>query len=128
MLGRCKSQPFYCSCCIDLKWNDWDFIWCIAGYFGGLADNIMMRFCELIASIPQMLWVILLILILKPGVGPVIIAIAATGWIGMARLFRGQVFQIKEMEFVMGEPDNGGGQHLDYCQTSISKCVKPDYH
>ena len=59
----------------------------IAGYFGGLADNIMMRFCELIASIPQMLWVILLILILKPGVGPVIIAIAATGWIGMARLF-----------------------------------------
>lgn len=29
----------------------------IAGYFGGIADNIMMRFCELIAAIPQMLWV-----------------------------------------------------------------------
>ena len=81
----------------------------IAGYFGGLADNIMMRFCELIASIPQMLWVILLILILKPGVGPIIIAIAATGWIGMARLFRGQVFQIKEMEFVMASRTMGAG-------------------
>ena len=60
----------------------------IAGYFGGLADNLMMRFCELIASIPQMLWVVLLILIMKPGVLPIIIAIAVTGWIGMARLFR----------------------------------------
>ncbi len=81
----------------------------IAGYFGGFADNIMMRFCELIAAIPQMLWVILLILIMKPGVGPIIIAIAATGWIGMARLFRGQVFQIKEMEFVMASRTMGAG-------------------
>lgn len=81
----------------------------IAGYFGGLADNIMMRFCELIASIPQMLWVILLILIMKPGVWPVIIAIGATGWIGMARLFRGQVFQLKEMEFVMASRTMGAG-------------------
>lgn len=81
----------------------------IAGYFGGIADNIMMRFCELIAAIPQMLWVILLILIMKPGVGPIIIAIAATGWIGMARLFRGQVFQIKEMEYVMASRTMGAG-------------------
>ncbi len=81
----------------------------IAGYFGGIADNIMRRFCELIAAIPQMLWVILLILIMKPGVGPIIIAIAATGWIGMARLFRGQVFQIKEMEYVMASRTMGAG-------------------
>ncbi len=81
----------------------------IAGYFGGLADNIMMRFCELIASIPQMLWVVLLILIMKPGVLPIIIAIAVTGWIGMARLFRGQVFQLKETEFVMASRTMGAG-------------------
>jgi ABC-type dipeptide/oligopeptide/nickel transport system permease subunit len=73
----------------------------IAGFFGGIIDNLLMRFCELIASIPQMLWVILLILIMKPGIMPVIVAISATGWISMARLFRGQVFQIREMEFVM---------------------------
>lgn len=81
----------------------------IAGYFGGAADNIMMRFCELIASIPQMLWVVLLILIMKPGVFPIIIAIAATGWIGMARLFRGQVFSLKESEFVMASRTMGAG-------------------
>lgn len=81
----------------------------IAGYNGGVVDNIMMRICEFIAAIPQMLWVILLILILKPGILPVIIAISATGWIGMARLFRGQVFQIKEMEFVMASKIMGAG-------------------
>jgi len=73
----------------------------IAGYTGGMTDIIMMRICEFIAAIPQMLWVILLILILRPGIMPVIIAISATGWISMASLFRGQVFQIKETEFVM---------------------------
>ncbi len=81
----------------------------IAGYFGGAADNIMMRFCELIASIPQMLWVVLLILIMKPGVFPIIIAISVTGWIGMARLFRGQVFSLKESEFVLASRTMGAG-------------------
>lgn len=81
----------------------------IAGYFGGWADNIMMRFCELIASIPQMLWVVLLILVMKPGVLPIIVAIGATGWIGMARLFRGQVFSLKESEFVMASQTMGAG-------------------
>lgn len=81
----------------------------IAGYFGGLADNVMMRFCELVASIPQMLWVVLLILIMRPGVFPIIIAIAATGWIGTARLFRGQVFSLKESEFVMASRTMGAG-------------------
>lgn len=81
----------------------------IAGYFGGLTDNLMMRFCELIASIPQMLWVVLLVLVMKPGVFPIILAIAATGWIGMARLFRGQVFSLKESEFVMASRTMGAG-------------------
>ncbi len=81
----------------------------IAGYSGGKVDNFMMRICEIIAAIPQMLWVILLILVMKPGVMPVIIAISATGWISMARLFRGQVLQIKEMEFVMSSKTLGAG-------------------
>ncbi len=38
---------------------------------------------------------------MRPGLLPIIVALSATGWISMARLFRGQVFQIKESEFVM---------------------------
>lgn len=86
----------------------------VAGYFGGLADNVMMRFCELVASIPQMLWVVLLVLVMKPGVFPIILAIGATGWIGMARLFRGQVFSLKESEFVLASQTMGGGEPVDH--------------
>lgn len=97
----------------------------IAGYTGGPVDNVMMRICEFIAAIPQMLWIILLILILKPGVLPVIIAISATGWIGMARLFRGQVFQIKEMEFVMASKTLGAGSFWIIFKHLVPNAMSP---
>lgn len=81
----------------------------LAGYLGGWVDNLLMRFCELIASIPQMLWVVMLILVMKPGVFPIILAIGVTGWIGMARLFRGQVLSLKETEYVMASRTMGAG-------------------
>lgn len=97
----------------------------VAGYFGGLADNVMMRFCELIASIPQMLWVVLLILVMKPGVFPIIIAIGATGWIGMARLFRGQVFSLKESEYVMASRTMGAGSMWIILKHMLPNAMSP---
>jgi oligopeptide transport system permease protein len=97
----------------------------IAGYSGGLTDIIMMRICEFIAAIPQMLWVILLILILRPGIMPVIIAISATGWIAMARLFRGQVFQIKEMEFVMASKIMGASNLWIIIKHLVPNAISP---
>ena len=97
----------------------------ISGYLGGWVDNILMRICELIASIPQMLWVVLLILIMSPGILPIIIAISATGWIGMARLFRGQVFQIKEMEFVYCSRTMGGGSFWIILKHLLPNAMSP---
>lgn len=73
----------------------------IAGYLGGRTDLIMMRFIEIIYSIPELLWVILLMVVLGQGLDTIIIAISITGWGGMARLVRGQVLQLKQMEFVL---------------------------
>ena len=73
----------------------------ISGYFGGKIDIVMMRIIEIIYSIPRLLWVILLLVVMKPGIKPIIIAIAITGWGGMARVVRGQVLQLKQMEFVL---------------------------
>ncbi|NQT57837.1 MAG: ABC transporter permease [Bacteroidetes bacterium] len=90
----------------------------ISGYLGGKTDNIMMRICEIITAVPQMLWILMLVLIMKPGIWPIIVAISATGWVNMARLFRGQVFQIRETEFVMASQTLGAksfwiiGKHL----------------
>ncbi len=92
----------------------------IAGLMGGWVDNIMMRFVEILYSVPDILIVILLSVTLKDpltqlfesggvlsglaGIGPGLISIFLTFallyWVGMARMVRGQVMQIKEQEFV----------------------------
>ncbi|MDD3049208.1 MAG: ABC transporter permease [Bacilli bacterium] len=73
----------------------------ISGYFGGVIDNIMMRIVEIVNGIPYLLIVILLLVVLPRGIMTIILAMMITGWTGMARLVRGQVIQLKEMEYVI---------------------------
>ncbi|WP_048600596.1 ABC transporter permease [Rubeoparvulum massiliense] len=73
----------------------------IAGYKGGKTDTIMMRIIEVVVGIPQLILVILLVLILGGSLWTIILAMAISGWMGMARLTRGQILQLKEQEFVM---------------------------
>ena len=73
----------------------------IAGYKGGAVDTVMMRIVEIIYSIPALLWIILLMIIMGQGLTTIIIALSISGWGGMARLVRGQVLQLKQMEYVL---------------------------
>lgn len=74
----------------------------IAGYMGGIVDDIMMRIIEILASIPYLVIVILIrVMFDKGGIAPIIIAMCLTGWTYMARLIRGQILQIKEQEYVL---------------------------
>lgn len=73
----------------------------ISGYLGGKIDHYMMRIVEILVSIPSLVMVILLSLYLGSGMFSLILALTAFGWIGTARMVRGQVLQIKEQEFVM---------------------------
>jgi oligopeptide transport system permease protein len=74
----------------------------ISGYFGGNVDNVMMRIVEILNSIPYLIQVLLIVIILgNKGIAPLIIAMAITGWVGMARLVRGQILSIKEQEYIL---------------------------
>ena len=90
----------------------------ISGYFGGLADNIMMRIVEVINGIPYMIIVVLLMMVLPQGIFTMVIAYATTGWTGMARLVRGQCLSLKNQEFVVASEAMGAkagriiGKHL----------------
>lgn len=81
----------------------------ISGSFGGWVDNLMMRIAEIIYSIPYMLIVILMMVVMSPGLVPMIVALVVTGWVGMARLVRGQVLQLKEQDYVKASEALGGG-------------------
>ncbi|MGE5653958.1 MAG: ABC transporter permease [Bacillota bacterium] len=73
----------------------------IAGFLGGRFDDIMMRFVEVLYGIPNLLLMIMLSVVLGPGLFTIILVMVVTGWVGMARLVRGQVLQLKEQEYVL---------------------------
>ncbi|WP_139489252.1 ABC transporter permease [Brevibacillus dissolubilis] len=73
----------------------------IAGFYGGKIDEAMMRFADILFAIPYLLVVILLLVVFEPGVGTIILALTLTGWIGMARIVRGQMLQLKQQEYVL---------------------------
>lgn len=67
----------------------------------------MMRFVEILYGLPYLLVVILVSVVLEPGLFSIIFAISITGWVGMARMVRGQVLQIKNYEFVLASQTFG---------------------
>jgi len=73
----------------------------ISGYLGGKVDAIMMRIMDIISTIPLLLYVILLMVIISPGLKTIIIAMGLTFWVRMARIVRGQTLSIKQQEYVM---------------------------
>lgn len=72
----------------------------IAAYFKGMIDEMMMRICDILYSIPYLLIVLLLIVIMGPGFLTILIALTVTGWINMARIIRNHSLQILENEFI----------------------------
>lgn len=83
----------------------------IAGFYGGNVDLIMMRITEVIAGIPYLVVIILFLLIMDSGILPISIAIAITGWIGMARVVRSQFLKLKSQEFVLAARTLGTPGH-----------------
>ena len=79
----------------------------ISGFFGGVVDNIMQRIQEIINSIPTLVVLTLLLLVMKPSLYTIIVALMITGWIGMARITRAQVLRIKEQEFILASKTLG---------------------
>ncbi len=92
-----------------LRYFYWRCIWCgISGFFGGRVDTIMQRILEVIASIPNLIVVILFVLIFEPSIWTIILAMSITGWLGMSRVVRGEFLKLKNQEFVDGFENIGG--------------------
>lgn len=73
----------------------------ISAFYGGRVDNGMQRIIEVLIGIPNLIVIILFILILEPGITSIILAMVITGWVGMARVVRGQILQLKGQEYIL---------------------------
>ncbi|MBW2063192.1 MAG: ABC transporter permease, partial [Deltaproteobacteria bacterium] len=72
----------------------------LSGYFGGLVDTLIMRFTDTWISMPALILAIAFVSILGPGLRNVILVIGITAWTGYARIVRGEVLGLKELDFV----------------------------
>jgi peptide/nickel transport system permease protein len=72
----------------------------IAGYFGGRVDDVISRVIDTLLAFPGLLLAIALVAVLGPSLANVLFALTIIGWVGYARLVRGQVLRAREFEYV----------------------------
>jgi peptide/nickel transport system permease protein len=79
----------------------------IAGYLGGRVDDLISRVIDVLMAFPGILLAIALVAVLGPSLTNVVIALSVIGWVGYARLVRGQALRTREFEFVQAARASG---------------------
>ncbi len=80
----------------------------LAGYYGRWVDEIVMRLADITLAFPTLLLLIAMVAALEPSLPVVFITVGVVGWAGMARLVRGQVLVVRQLEFVQAIRSLGG--------------------
>lgn len=73
----------------------------VSALIGGKTDEVMQRIAEILYAIPLLLYVILFMVVLEPGLKNILLAIGLVYWINMARIVRGQILSLKEQDYVL---------------------------
>jgi ABC-type dipeptide/oligopeptide/nickel transport system permease subunit len=80
----------------------------IAGFYGRWVDELVMRLADITLAFPTLLLLIAMVAALQPSLGVVFVTIGVVGWAGMARLVRGQVLVVRQLEYVQASRALGG--------------------
>jgi peptide/nickel transport system permease protein len=81
---------------------------CLAGYYGGRIDNVVMRAADVIQAFPFLILIIAIVAVLGIGLTSVYIAVAIVAWVSYARLIRGEILVAKNQEYVDAARSLGG--------------------
>lgn len=98
---------------------------CIAGYYGKVADNILMRLVDILQSIPSMLLAISIAAMLGSGLMNVMIAVGIGSIPGYARLVRASILSIKQQEYIEAARSVGAGDFHIIFQHILPNCLAP---
>lgn len=79
----------------------------LSGYYGGVVDEIIMRFVDLMMCFPTFFLILAVIALLEPSIWNIMIVIGLTNWMGIARLIRAEILSIKNKEFVLAAKAQG---------------------
>lgn len=81
----------------------------LAGFYRGWIDEVVMRLADVTLAFPTLLLLIAMSAALQPSMGVVFVTIGVVGWAGMARLVRGQVLVVRDLEYVQASRALGAG-------------------
>lgn len=133
------SVGIFCSICVLIIGATYG---AVAGFAGGWVDNLMMRFTDIVYTIPDILLIILLAVVLKPRIvamadlpgfgwlqtlGPNLVAMfvifALLYWVGMARITRSQVLVLRQSEYVTAARALGAGSWRIISKHLLTNCI-----
>ncbi|MFN8511069.1 MAG: oligopeptide ABC transporter permease [Thermomicrobiales bacterium] len=97
----------------------------VAGYLGGWTDTVIMRFTDIVLCFPTFVLILILVGMLGPNIGNVMLVIGLFGWPGVARLVRGQVLQLRTLDYVIAAQMSGGGRFYVLIRHILPNVVAP---
>lgn len=97
----------------------------VAGYFGGIVDNLLMRFTDIFLAFPPLLLALLIASTLGKGLGNAILALVITWWPWYARLSRSQVLSVKTLAYVEAARSAGVSSFMIMVRHILPNCVTP---
>ena len=97
----------------------------LSGYHRGHVDTLLMRFTDVVLSIPLLPLVILLSGMIRPGIGLLVCIIGGLGWMGTARLVRGQFLSLREREYIEASRALGGSNNRIMFRHILPNAIGP---
>ena len=97
----------------------------LAGYYGGWFDEVLMRVVDVLLAFPGILLAIALVAFWGPGLEKLILALVAVGWVGYARLVRGQILKVRELDFVKAARSLGASDAHIILRHLVPNIIQP---
>jgi len=97
----------------------------IAGYSGGIVDTLIMRFTDVMMCFPTFVLILILVGMVGPNITNIMLVLGLFGWPGVARLVRGQVLQLREMDYVLAARALGGSRGYVMVRHILPNVVGP---
>lgn len=101
------------------------FIGCVAGYFGGWLDSVLMRAVDIVMSFPSMVLAIAIMAALGPSQRNIILTLVLVGWAGFARITRAQILFLKETDYIEAARASGLGDRRIIINHLIPNALGP---
>jgi ABC-type dipeptide/oligopeptide/nickel transport system permease subunit len=97
----------------------------LAGFYGRWVDEVVMRLADVTLAFPTLLLLIAMVAALEPSMGVVYATIGIVGWAGMARLVRGQVLVVRQLEYIQAIRALGAGDLRIMVQHVLPNVIAP---